>query len=197
MAVFVFPVNDSFVSAKSCKKQKSKLRGDKKDIIRSLCEDILQSFKSRNTSTDFHPNGYPELYMYDFTNLGLKDACEKSDWSVKTNPKGGCGKQKDHIRKRYNKKIDNLQQLSCAAKACSEYGKGYCYIEKGNARIDLNGSIAQVATLREGVVARKDAFLRTSFSTEVITCVDGVRTEGHWVCSRSQPNTPIRCQRVQ
>ena len=66
MAVFVFPVNDSFVSAKSCKNQKSDLRGHKKDIIRSLCEDILQSFKSITNA-----------YTQDDEILGLKDTCEK------------------------------------------------------------------------------------------------------------------------
>jgi hypothetical protein len=171
MAVFVFPVNDSFVSAKSCKNQKSDLRGQKKDIIRSLCEDILQSFKSRS------------FFSASDGIFGLMDTCEKSDWSVKTNPKGNCGKQKNHIRKRYNEKIDSLQQFSCAAKACSDYGKDECYISKGNARDDLQGTIAQVATISEGVVARNK--IKGGFTREVITCVDGVRTKGHWVCDSS------------
>ena len=35
--------------------------------------------------------------------------CRGGDWSVSTNPKGGCGKQKDHIRKKYNNKIESLK----------------------------------------------------------------------------------------
>ena len=47
MAVFAFPANDSFVSAKSCKDQKSDLRGDKKENIKNKCGNILEALQRR------------------------------------------------------------------------------------------------------------------------------------------------------
>ena len=96
LAVFVFPTNNSLVFAKSCKDQKSDLRAEKKAVIRSLCEGKILPQLDKLTKHTL--NGHENARF-----------CRGGDWSVKTNPKGGCGKQKDHIRTRYNNKIASLE----------------------------------------------------------------------------------------
>ncbi len=100
MAVFVFPVNDSFVSAKSCKKQKSKLRSRLKENIKSLCVDEILPTVLGIPDHEFNESEHAE-----FCRARKADG----DWSVKTNPTGSCGKQKDHIRKKYGNKIEWLE----------------------------------------------------------------------------------------
>jgi hypothetical protein len=100
LAVFVFPTNNSLVFAKSCKDQKNDLRAEKKAEIQSVCEGEILPLLGQltNHSRNREVNGH--------TNAGF---CRGGDWSVSTNPKGGCGKQKDHIRSKYNNKIEALK----------------------------------------------------------------------------------------
>ena len=111
MAVFAFPTNDSFVFAKSCKAQMVFIEAGKKEEIRSLCEDDILPSKALARGFTIHTRVQPTSRV-----VHLVEYCEKGDWSVATNPEGGCVKQptnqySKHIT--WNSLINDLRIFSC------------------------------------------------------------------------------------